>query len=128
MVFDSDVLIWASRGYADAAAFVQAEEDRTASIATVIELLQGARSKSDLHHIRQFFSLMRFRILPLTESIGQTAAALVEEHTLSTGLQLADALIASTALESDEVLATANIKHFRGIRRLKIKTFRPALR
>ena len=40
--------------------------------------------------------------------------------------KLGDALIAATALEHDETLITGNIRHFRPIHGLKLKTFRHA--
>jgi len=61
----------------------------------------------------------------LSESIGQRAAALIERHALSDGLQLADALIAATAIEYGEKLATGNARHFRSIRNLELHAFKP---
>ena len=42
-------------------------------------------------------------------------ASLMEAHAFSCGLQVADALIAATAREAGEILATGNIRHFRPI-------------
>ena len=53
------------------------------------------------------------------------AAFLVEQHTLSHSLQLADALIAATALETGLQLVTANDRHYRCIEGLEFKIFRP---
>ena len=41
-------------------------------------------------------------------------------------MQLTGALIAATALERGEVLATANAKHFRAVTKLELKVLRPA--
>ena len=56
---------------------------------------------------------------------GGTAALLIEQHALAHGIQLADALIAATAIESGHPLCTGNAKHFRPIRALSRVAFRP---
>jgi len=96
------------------------------SIISVMEMLQGAQSKDELRSIRRFFPNHELEVIPISESISYLAANLVEEYTLSTGLQLADALIAATARERGSGLVTGNIRHFRSIRRLEIKPFRPS--
>ena len=125
MIFDSDILIWYVRGDSEAAAWLDASAERAMSVVTWMEVLQGTRSKADMKSVQQSFRNLQLRVLPLTETIGQRAAALIEEHTLASGLQVADALIAATAIESGEVLATSNIRHFDSIRHLALKPFRP---
>ncbi len=125
MIFDTDVLIWASRGNLRAARTIDAAFDRALSIVSFMELLQGARSKLEVRHIQQSLRQLRFRMLPLSEPIGATAAALIEQHSLAHGIHLADALIAATAIESGHPLCTANAKHFRPIRALSRVPFRP---
>jgi predicted nucleic acid-binding protein len=125
MIFDTDVLIWASRGNLRAARTIDAATDRELSIVSFMELLQGARSKLETRQIRQSLRQLQFRILPLSERIGGTAAAIVEQHALAHGIQLADALIAATAIEGDLPLCTANVKHFRPIGSLSRVAFRP---
>jgi PIN domain len=73
-----------------------------------MEVLQGARSKAEMRSIRSLFRETGVRILPITEQIGYSAAASIEEQAVSDGLRAVDALIAATALESGQVLATAN--------------------
>ncbi|SRR5260221_519709 len=123
MIFDSDVLIWFLRGEPDAVALIEAYPDRAVSVVTLIEAVQGSRSKAHMRTILDLFSASGFRILRLSESIGHLAARLIEENTLAHGLQ--DALIAATAIEAGEVLATANLRDFRPIRRLALKPFHP---
>lgn len=125
MIFDTDVLIWASRGNLRAARVIDAAADRELSIVSFMELLQGARSKLEIRQIRQSLLRLRFRILPLSESIGAAAAALIEQHAMDHGIQPADALIAATALESDLPLCTGNVRHFLPIRALSRVAFRP---
>ena len=125
MIFDTDVLIWATRGNMKAARAIDAAPDRALSIISLMELLQGARSKLEARQIRQSLRQLRFLILPLSESIGAAAAALIEQHALAHGIQVSDALIAATAIESGHPLCTANTKHFRPIVALSRVTFRP---
>ena len=125
MIFDTDVLVWASRGNLSAARTIDAASDRALSIVSLMELVQGARSKLEARQIRQSLRQLQFRILPLSEPIGATAAAIVEQHALAHGIQLADALIAATAIETDLPLCTANVKHFRPIGSLSRVAFRP---
>lgn len=125
MMFDTDVLIWASRGNRRAARMIDAAADRELSIVSLMELLQWARSKLEVRQIHQSLRQLQFRILPLSEPIGAAAAALIEQHAMAHGIQLADALIAATALASDLSLCSANVKHFRPIRALSRVAFRP---
>ena len=125
MIFDTDVLVWASRGNLRAARTIDAATDRALSIISFMELLQGARSKLESRQIRQSLRQLQFRVLPLSEAIGATAAAIIEQHALAHGIQLADALIAATAIEADHPLCTASVKHFRPINSLSRVAFRP---
>jgi predicted nucleic acid-binding protein len=128
VIFDTDVLIWFFRGDRRAAELIESQASREMSIVSLMELFQGARSRSELNIIRRFVQENAFRVIPLTEPISHLAATLIEEHALSGGLQVADALIAATARETGSVLATANIRHFRAIPGLELKAFRPAAR
>lgn len=124
MIFDTDVLIWAARGNSSAARTIDAATDRTLSLVSFMELLQGARSKVEIRQIQESLMTLGFRILPLSEAIGAIAAALIEQYSLAHGIQIADALIAATAMESGQRLCTANVKHFRPIRGLSVVSFR----
>lgn len=125
MIFDTDVLVWVSRGNLRAARTIDAVTDRALSVVSLMELLQAARSKLEARQILQSLRQLRFRVLPLSEPIGATAVAIVEQHALAHGIQLVDALIAATAIETDHPLCTANVKHFRPIAALSPVAFRP---
>ena len=128
MIFDSDVLIWFLRGDLGAGELVDSASERTISIVTLMEVQQGARSKLEMRTTRELFQRRGFRIVPLSESIGHIAAALIEEHATSQGLRIVDALIAATAREAGETLATGNVRHFRALANLDVKPFRPRSR
>ena len=123
MLFDTDVLIWAARGNARASAWIDRDQDRSVSIVSVMELMQGARSKAEMKTIRQSLRDTGFQVHPVTEDVSATAAALMEDYALSTGLQVADAFIAAAAIHTSAVLVTANQKHFRAIRKLTLRAF-----
>lgn len=124
-IFDTDVLIWFLRGDFGAASFIHSEPDRGISIVSLMELIQGTRSKAEVAGIRAFVAGHEFNIVAINESISFIAAALVEDHAHGDGLQVADAFIAATARERGATLATGNIRHFRAVPGLQLKAFRP---
>ena len=66
-----------------------------------------------------------FATLSLSENIGHRALIYIEEYSLSHGLRAGDAIIAATAAENNLTLVSGNAKHFRPIKELKLKVFRP---
>lgn len=125
MLFDTDILIWIQRGNEKAADLIEQDFNRFISVFTYMELLQGAANKTQYRLIRDFLSEYGFQLLPLSENIGHRASIYVEEFALSSGLWAADALIAATAAENNMTLVSGNSKHFRPIKDLRLKIFRP---
>jgi len=125
MIFDTDVIIWAARGNRRAARVIDRATDRALSTISLMELLQGARSKQEARQIKESLRQLGFRILPLSESIGASAASLIEQYALARGIQAVDALIAATALDAAEPLCTANANHFSPVRGLTRVAFKP---
>jgi len=125
VLFDSDVLIWVLRDHVAAEQFVADGDTRSLSIITYMELVQGARDRQDLHRVKSMLHDFGFEMIPLSEAIGHRASIYLEEHTLSSGLEMADALVAATAVERNLRLGTANLKHYRPIKDLEIRPFRP---
>ena len=125
MLFDTDVLIWVLRGNAKAAQAVDKCAQRSLSVVTYMELLQGARNKAEIRAIKSFLADMRFAALPLTENIGHRASIYMEEYVLAEFMSMADALIAATAIEANEGLITGNARHYKAIQELELKRFRP---
>jgi hypothetical protein len=122
VIFDTDVLIWTLRGNEKAAHAIEEDEGRAVSIVSCMELYQGARDKSEMAAIRRF--LLEFETLPLSEDIGYRASIYMQEYALRAGLQLADSLIAATAVERQETLCSGNVKHYRAISELGLRPFR----
>lgn len=125
MLIDTDVLIWVLRGSAKAAKAVDDADARAISVVTYMELLQGARDKAEVRAIKSFLADMKFALLPLTENIGHRASIYMEEYGLSVAMSMADALIAATAVEANQPLITGNDKHYKAVKELDIKRFRP---
>ena len=104
---------------------MEKDENRYLSIQTYMELMQSASNKAQHKYIKDFITSYGFVILPLTENIGYRASIYIEEYTLSSGLRAGDAIIAATAVENNIPLVSSNAKHFRVIKELKLKTFKP---
>ena len=125
MIFDTDIFIFIQRGSAKAAALVDSEIDRYLSIQTYMELMQGAKDKSQLKLSKKYITDMGFIVLPLTENIGHRALIYVEQHTLASGMYSGDAVIAATAVENNMALCSSNFKHFKVIEELDLRVFKP---
>lgn len=125
MMYDTDILIWIQRGNAKAARLVEKDADRSLSIQSYMELLQGARDKAEQKVLKDFIFSFDFAVLPLSENIGHRALVYLEEYALSGGLRSADALIAATAVEQNLRLVTSNTRHFRAVKDLQLQAFRP---
>ena len=125
MIFDTDIFIWAQRGNEKAVRLFEKEEEKYLSVQTYMELLQNAKNKTQHKYTKDFLTSFDFIVLPLTENIGHRASIYVEEYTLSSSLGAADAIIAATAVENNMMLASSNIKHFRVIKDLQLKPFKP---
>lgn len=125
MIFDTDILIWVQRGNDKAAKLIEKDEDKYLSIQSYMELLQGAKNKKHHKYVKDFITEFEFSILPLTENIGHRALIYVEEHALSSNMRAGDAIIAATAIENNMVLVSSNAKHFKVVKELQLKTFKP---
>lgn len=125
MILDTDILIWFLRGNEKAEKAIEEVVPFSVSIVTYMELLQGMRDKQEMETMKKAFDQMDVKIIPISESISIRASQLVERYSLSHSMELADALIASTCIDQNEVLFTANDKHYRMIEGLQINVFRP---
>lgn len=76
----------------------------------VMELYQGARSKSDLNFIVK--KIRPFKILKTNNEIIKLATVLVKEYNLSHNMKMMDAIIASTVMIYDMRLMSLNRKDF----------------
>jgi predicted nucleic acid-binding protein len=125
MQFDTDVLIWVFRGNTKAADAIDKAEERRVSVISYMELLQGARDKTETRDIKAFLSDLAFEMLPLTENIGHRASIYMEEYGLKTAMCAGDAIVAATAVENQLQLLSGNRKHYKVINKLDLKVFKP---
>ncbi|MBP7737499.1 MAG: type II toxin-antitoxin system VapC family toxin [Spirochaetes bacterium] len=125
MMYDTDILIWVQRGNEKAAALIENADDRSISLLTYMELMQCAANRRQHKVIKDFLRDFNFYTLPITESIGHRASIYIEEYSLSSGLRAGDAIIASTAVEHGRRLVTGDSRHFKAIRELQLKIFKP---
>ena len=125
MIFDTDIFIWVQRKNEKAADLIDKSIQRYLSIQSYMELLQCANNKSQHKYIKDFLNEYDFIVLPFTENIGHRASIYIEEYTLSSNLRAGDAIIAATAVEHNMILASGNAKHFKPIKELQLKIFKP---
>lgn len=125
MLFDTDVIIWALRGSLKAASAIDKADRRFISAISCMELIKGARDKSDWRRAKSFLMDVGFEILPVSENISHRATIYMEEFALSSGIDVADALIAATAAENSLKLCTGNARHYRSLANIELAVFKP---
>jgi predicted nucleic acid-binding protein len=125
MLVDTDVLIWYMKGNKKAYSLLEQAENFCISAVTYMELVQGMRNKNELNKLRRALNDWNSKILYITEDISVKAMFFVEQHFLSHSIQLADALIAATALAHGMPIATGNDRHYKVLKDVHVKKFRP---
>lgn len=127
VIFDTDILVWYLRGNKKARRFIEEVpyQQRALSSLTLMELLQGCRNLQEIRQVKTFISENIASVIHPNEIISRRATTLLEQHAISHGLRVVDALIAASGLETSSSIATANIKHYRPISTLNIIQFKP---
>jgi predicted nucleic acid-binding protein len=69
--------------------------------------------------------LSGIRLVPVSESMSDVSLSLIEAYAPGKVLGVSDALIAATARDVAQPLATGNARHFKVIAGLEVKVFRP---
>ena len=124
LIIDTDVLIWYLRGNKNAAKLIDSLDLFYISAVSYIEVVQGMRNKKELSLFKQALVSWRANVLHITEVISVQALTYVEQHYLDNSVQLADALIASTAISNGLTLVSGNTKHFKIFKELNLKEFK----
>ncbi|NOX26068.1 MAG: type II toxin-antitoxin system VapC family toxin [Deltaproteobacteria bacterium] len=125
MLIDTDVLIWYLKGNDKAYKAIESSSNFFISVVTYMELVQGMRNKKELNNLRKALHIWNAKILYISEEISAKAMFYVERHFLSHSMQLADALIGATAIAYGNPVLTGNDKHYKILKDLEIKRFRP---
>lgn len=123
MLVGTDVRIWHLRGYPQATKRMDLLPALTISAVSHLEVLQGMRSKVEFVAVQKMLQRRSAITLPLSETITRRATELMEQMTLSHGLQMGDAFIAATALEHGLPLLTGNVRHFAQVPALQVEGF-----
>jgi predicted nucleic acid-binding protein len=125
MVIDTDILIWYMKGNEKAYQAIENSNNFFISVITYMELVQGMRNKKELNNLRKALLAWNSKILYISEEISVKAMFFVEQHYLSHSIQLADALIGATAVTYGLPILTGNDKHYKILKDIQIKKFRP---
>jgi len=121
ILIDTDILIDAARNVNEAVNCLQQVDQQFSAVVssvTQMELIIGCRNKNELRSLDRF--LERFQIISVSEQISDTAIDLLKQYRLSHGLQIADALIAATAIVTDIQLISKNQRDYRFIEALRL--------
>jgi predicted nucleic acid-binding protein len=116
-------MIWFYRGKLKAQQTVFKNIPFSLSAVSYMEILQGIRNKEELNKLKKDLIQWSVTIVQISETISENAISLMETYKLSHGLELGDALIASTALAYNGILITGNTKHYDYIPNIKIVPF-----
>lgn len=125
MVIDTDVIIWYMKGNEKAYKAIEDARNFFISVITYMELVQGMRNKKELNVLRKALHDWNSKILYVSEEISVKAMFFIEQHYLSHSIQLADALIGATAIAYGLPILTGNDKHYKVMKDLQFKKFRP---
>lgn len=118
LLLDTDVLIDYLRGREKAVAWLETtDEDLLISAITVSELAAGVRGEEEEEALEAFLDL--FEIVPLDRSIAYHAGRLRQVHGPASGMGLADAVIAASAMSREVVLLTFNLRHYPMVERVR---------
>jgi len=121
---DTDVMIWYLRGNEKARDLLHSLDFCISSI-TYMELLQGMRNKQELKQFQKMIKSWNIKVVYIDEEISAKALFYMEEYFLSHSMELADSLIGATCTKYGLTLITANDKHYKILKDLDIKIFRP---
>jgi predicted nucleic acid-binding protein len=125
VIFDTNILIYADRGVLSAKDLIMNTKERSISAVTYMEYVPFCRSKRELAVFEKMLRALQFTIYEIDHIISYQARQMVRQYALSHNVEMADALIAATALKNHELLCTSNVKHFTPFRGLRLEHYSP---
>jgi predicted nucleic acid-binding protein len=125
LIIDTDVLIWYLRGNQKAKDIAEKNIPFSISVITYMELIQGMKNKDEFKLFQKQIQKWNTDIIQIDKEISSRAMFYIQEYALSHSMMLADALIAATVVQSNEILLTANDKHYKFIPTIESKKFSP---
>ena len=123
MIFDTNIFIYADRGIERAREVILSATLRSISTVTYMEYVPFCRNKDELAKFDNLLTALNFNIYEIDNGISISARNYVKQFALSHRVEMADALIAATAMKYDETICTANIRHFTPIKGLSLNRF-----
>lgn len=124
-LIDTDVIIWYLRGNQKAYDLIHSIDEFCISSVTHMELVQGMRNKEELRSFQKTLKQWNVKTIYISEEISARALFYLEEYFLSHSMQLADSLIAATAISYGMRFITANDKHYKVVKDISLELFRP---
>ena len=120
LLLDTNILVDIFRGNAAAVAWIKTQSDSNLGISgfTLFEMLQGARNKNEMLHLKN--ALEQFQIFWPSDRDFKKSVNIFVSLFLSHNIEIFDVLIAQTAIGLDVPLVTLNKKHFEPISGLNI--------
>ncbi len=125
MILDTDILVWYLRGNEKARKIVETNIPFSVSVITYMELIQGMKNKDEFKLFQKQMQKWNINIIQIDKEISSRSMFYVQEYALSHSMMLSDALIAATVVQYNEILLTANDKHYKFIPNIECKKFVP---
>ena len=118
ILLDTDVMVDILRGYEPAKEWLKSARDIGIPGLVALELIQGCQNAKEQRQLEK--ALSAYQLFWPDEDDCNRALVSFSSHHLSDNIGLLDALIAETAIGANAELATFNVKHYRGLKRLQI--------
>lgn len=125
MIFDTNIFIYADRGALSAKKIIETMPNKAISAVTYMEYVAFCRNKKELLSFEKLLETYEFTIYDIDAAISSQAQQIVKNFALSHSIEMADALIAATAIFYNEILCTSNAKHFLPINGLMLEIYSP---
>ena len=125
MIIDTDVIIWYLRGNEKAKELIYKNIPFKISVITYMEIVQGMKDKKELLVFQKHIRKWDVEIIQIDTEISSRAMFFVEDYFLSHSMELSDAIIAATGIQTKDVIITANDKHYKFIPNIQLEKFKP---